>query len=124
MKSYQIYEFSYIPDNDETTNQYNVLSGTKDECEYVSVPCFDGIAYFISLDGKYFKMTYPKMNNLSSASFKKIQKCAHHTPQSGEYGAVALTFGAVSEISFSEFQKIASSHPVKKRDICEFSWMK
>lgn len=92
-KKYQVYGFTYIADK----NEFNVLTGTKEEAEEEKeICCFNGYAVF-KHKGKRYLMRYPKIQELTYRMKKKIEHYCGYVPESGEYGVIAMTFGKITE---------------------------
>lgn len=123
MKKYQIFGFSYICDRQGK----NVLNGTKGkgfkevDDEY-NIVCFNGLAYFKSPCG-YYKMTYPKMNELTLEDQDDIYMKFGYTPNPGEYAPICGSFGGVKKISKKEFDQLSKDYPIKKCDYKELDWL-
>ena len=101
MKKYQVWGFNYIALKDGT----NLLTGDGTEkSEEYTIPCFNGISVF-RYKGKFYKMRYPKIQQLSNTDKEKIVKCCGYEPQGGEYGVIAMTFGRAKEIFHSEYMQ-------------------
>jgi hypothetical protein len=113
MRNYQIWGFSYINKN---TDKSNVLTGNNKECEEeVEIPCFDGIAYFKAC-GKYYTMTYPRINTLNSYQMDRIYDYCGYYPESGEYGVIAGALGCCIECDEKTFRNLSMEYPLKKKD--------
>ena len=117
-KNYAIYEFGYIYDD----NDINILTGSDEETDDLPVACFDGIALVKSL-GKFYKMEYPKMSDLTEEDENAIYDYCGYYPHEGEFGAVAVTFAEIHEISAEEYADLLKAYPVEESDKDLFGWM-
>lgn len=93
-KDFQIWPFSFI-----NLNGINILTGNDEECEEeVKVICYDGIALH-ERNGKFYRITYPQFDKLTSRGKSLIEKYCGYEPEAGEYGVICGALGQVEEIS-------------------------